>query len=66
MKSKYVGQSVLRLEDLPLVTGRGRYAADVNFPNQLHMRVVRSGHAHGRIRSIDLSRARAAPGVFAA
>ncbi len=66
MKAKYVGQSVLRLEDLPLVTGRGRFAADIVFANQLHMRVVRSGHAHGRIRSIDLSRARAVPGVFAA
>lgn len=66
MKAKYVGQSVQRLEDLPLVTGRGRYAADISFPGQLHMRVVRSGHAHGRIRSIDLSRALAAPGVFAA
>ena len=66
MKAKYIGQSVLRLEDLPLVTGRGRFAADIVFANQLHMRVVRSGHAHGRIRSIDLSRARATPGVFAA
>jgi len=66
MKAPFVGQSVLRLEDLPLVTGRGRFAADVNFANQLHMRVVRSGHAHARIRSIDLSRALAAPGVFAA
>jgi len=66
MKAKFVGQSVPRLEDLPLVTGRGRYAADISFPGQLHMRVVRSGHAHGRIRSIDLSQALAAPGVFAA
>src|SRR5687768_15471423 len=63
---KFIGQSVTRLEDLPLVTGRGRYAADINFPGQLHMRVVRSGHAHGRIRSIDASEARALPGVIAA
>src|SRR5512145_489458 len=65
MKAKIVGQSVRRLEDLPLVTGRGRYAADVSFPNQLHMRVVRSGHAHGEIVSIDVSQARAAAGVVA-
>ena len=54
-----------RLEDLPLVTGRGRYVADVNFPGQLHMRVVRSSHAHGDIVSIDVSQARAAAGVVA-
>ena len=62
---KVIGQSVQRLEDPPLVTGRGRYAADVSFPYQLHMRVVRSTHAHGRLKSIDTSAAKAAPGVFA-
>ncbi len=66
MKAKFIGQSVQRLEDLPLVTGRGRFAGDVNFPNQVHMRVVRSGHAHGRIRSVDVTQAQAAPGVVAA
>jgi carbon-monoxide dehydrogenase large subunit len=59
--TKWVGRSVPRLEDLPLVTGRGRYAASVSFPHQLHMRVVRSSHAHGRILSIDSSAARANP-----
>jgi aerobic carbon-monoxide dehydrogenase large subunit len=63
MTAKVIGQSVTRLEDQPLVTGRGRYAADVNFPNQLHMRVVRSAYAHGEIASIDTSQARAASGV---
>jgi aerobic carbon-monoxide dehydrogenase large subunit len=61
----FVGRSVPRLEDRPLVTGRGRFAADVFFPHMLHMRVVRSGHAHGRIVSIDTSAARALPGVVA-
>lgn len=65
MKAKVVGQSVKRLEDLPLVTGRGRYAGDIGFPGQLHMRVVRSSHAHGRIVSVDVSAARAAAGVAA-
>src|SRR5688572_33395982 len=64
-KGRYIGQPVTRLEDLPLVTGRGRYAASVSFPHQLHMRVVRSNHAHGRIVSIDSSAARAAPGCVA-
>ena len=65
MQSKYVGRSVSRLEDQPLVTGRGRFAADVSFPHQLHMRIVRSAHAHGKIRAIDVSAALALPGVFA-
>src|SRR5579863_4873933 len=61
----FVGRSVPRIEDGPLVTGRGRFAADVGFAHQLHMRVVRSAHAHGRIVSIDTNAARAAPGVIA-
>jgi aerobic carbon-monoxide dehydrogenase large subunit len=62
---KVIGKSVLRLEDLPLVTGRGRYVADISFPGELHMRVVRSSHAHGNVLSIDMSRAQAAAGVIA-
>jgi len=61
----FVGRSVPRLEDPPLVTGRGTFAADVSFAHQLHMRVVRSAHAHGRIVSIDTNAAKAAPGVVA-
>src|SRR5215467_9452312 len=60
-----IGQSVLRLEDPPLLTGRGRFVADLSFPHQLHMRVVRACHAHARILVIDTSKARAAPGVAA-
>ena len=61
----FVGRSVARLEDGPLVTGRGLFAADVSFAHQLHMRVVRSAHAHGRIVSIDISAARAAERIVA-
>jgi carbon-monoxide dehydrogenase large subunit/6-hydroxypseudooxynicotine dehydrogenase subunit gamma len=61
----FVGRSLPRLEDRPLVTGQGRFAADVSFAHQLHMRVVRSAHAHGRIISIDARAALAAEGVFA-
>jgi len=61
----FVGRSVPRLEDPPLVTGRGLFAADVSFPHQLHMRVVRSAHAHGRVVSIDTNTSKAAPGVVA-
>src|SRR5437868_4631144 len=61
----FVGRSVPRLEDRPLVTGRGRFAADISFPHMLHMRVVRSSHAHGTLHAIDTGAAQAAPGVVA-
>src|SRR5262249_966028 len=55
--NKWIGQSVKRLEDPPLVRGRGRFAADISFPHQLHMRIVRANHAHGKIVAIDTSAA---------
>src|ERR1700737_1829834 len=60
-----LGHPVTRIEDLPLVTGRGRYAGDINFPHQLHMRIVRSSKAHGRIVSVDASASLKLPGVHA-
>jgi aerobic carbon-monoxide dehydrogenase large subunit len=63
--TKWIGMPVERLEDPPLVTGKGRFAADINFARQLHMRLVRSNHAHGRVVAIDASEARAMPGVVA-
>ena len=45
---EFVGRSVPRLEDRPLLTGQGRFAADISFPGQWHMRVVRSPVAHGK------------------
>ena len=62
---KVLGHPVTRLEDLPLVTGHGRFAGDINFPHQLHMRIVRSNHAHGRIVAVDTAAARALPGIVA-
>jgi aerobic carbon-monoxide dehydrogenase large subunit len=63
--NKWIGQSVTRLEDPPLVRGRGRFAGDISFPHQLHMRIVRANHAHGNIAAIDSSAARALAGVVA-
>ena len=60
-----IGQSVSRLEDLALVTGSGRFIADMSLPFQLHMRIVRSPLAHGRLLGIDGSRALAMSGVVA-
>ena len=56
----------MRLEDQPLLTGRGLFTADISFPDQLHMRVVRSAVARGRIIRIDTSAATALDGVVAA
>src|SRR5262249_54012908 len=64
-QSPVVGASVARLEDVPLVTGRGLFAADVTFPATWLMRVVRSRVAHGRIVKVETSAARSAPGVVA-
>lgn len=59
------GQSLPRLEDHLLLTGRGSFLSDLGLPDQLHMRVVRSPVAFGRILSIDIADAIACPGVVA-
>ncbi len=64
-KQKFVGRSVPRLEDRPLLTGEGRFAADISFPGQWHMRVVRSPVAHGKLKAIDATAALRLPGVHA-
>ncbi len=60
-----IGQPVSRLEDPRFITGRGRYVDDINLPRQCYGVVVMSPHAHARIKSIDVSRAKAAEGVIA-
>jgi carbon-monoxide dehydrogenase large subunit len=60
-----IGQPVPRFEDPRLVKGGGRYIADMVFPGMAFGYVLRSPHAHARIRSIDTSKAKAAPGVLA-
>jgi aerobic carbon-monoxide dehydrogenase large subunit len=61
-----IGQSVRRLEDPHLVQGLGRYSDDVRLPRQAFAVVVRSTHAHARIRGIDASATLKSPGVLAA
>ncbi|MDE0168437.1 MAG: xanthine dehydrogenase family protein molybdopterin-binding subunit [bacterium] len=61
----YVGSPVRRVEDRPLLTGSARFAADLSLPHQLHLRVVRSPVAHGRIVGVDASEALSLPGVEA-
>lgn len=64
-ESRIVGAPVLRAEGPDKVTGRTRYAADIPRERMLWGKILRSPHAHARIRSIDASRARSAPGVRA-
>ncbi|MGC1324130.1 MAG: xanthine dehydrogenase family protein molybdopterin-binding subunit, partial [Xanthobacteraceae bacterium] len=60
-----IGQPVRRREDLRLVRGGGRYTADENLPGQVYAFMLRSPHAHARIRAIDTTAAKAIPGVLA-
>lgn len=60
----YIGSSVKRLEDQRLLTGTGRYIDDVKLPDMAVMAIYRSPYAHARINGIDLSAARAVPGVI--
>jgi carbon-monoxide dehydrogenase large subunit len=64
-EAKFVGRPVERIEDLPLLRGDGCFVDDVHLPGTLHAAVLRSSVAHGRIRKIDVSAARAMSGVHA-
>src|SRR4029453_16471058 len=60
-----VGQGVSRFEDPRLVRGGGRYVDDIKLLGIAHAVVLRSPHAHAKIKSIDVSAAKGAPGVLA-
>jgi carbon-monoxide dehydrogenase large subunit len=60
-----IGQSVSRFEDPRLLRGGGRYVDDIVLPGMAFGHVLRSPHAHARIRMIDVTAAKAAPGVLA-
>src|SRR5213079_3349241 len=59
-------RSQKRLEDERLLTGKGRYSDDLEFPGECWLVLVRSPHAHARIGAIDLTAVKGAPGVIAA
>lgn len=59
-----IGSRAKRVEDPPLLTGRGRYLDDIVMANLIEGAVLRSPLAHARIVSIDTSAAKALPGVF--
>ena len=65
MRTAFVGQPIERLEDFRFVRGRGQYVDDLARNDMLHAAILRSAVAHGRIRAIDVSRAKKISGVHA-
>ena len=63
--NKWIGQNTIRPDGAPKVTGSAAFAADTNMPGMIWGSVLRSPHAHARIKSIDTSKAEAHPGVKA-
>ena len=61
--TRFVGRSMPRREDRRLLTGQGQFIADLVLPRMVHAIFVRSQVAHARIRSVDVTRAAAMPGV---
>nr|WP_290666047.1 xanthine dehydrogenase family protein molybdopterin-binding subunit [Ardenticatena sp.] len=64
-ETRYFGKPVRRNEDPKLLTGRALFVDDVDLPGMLHAAFYRSPYAHARIRAIDVSAAKAMPGVVA-
>src|SRR6266498_1581712 len=60
-----IGESIKRKEDGRFLRGKGNYLDDIELPGMLHMAILRSPHAHARIKSVDTSAAGAMPGVIA-
>jgi CO/xanthine dehydrogenase Mo-binding subunit len=63
---KVIGTSPVRPDGVDKVTGRAQFGADLILPNMIYGKVLRSPHAHARIKRVDVSKALAIPGVFAA
>jgi len=63
--SGLIGQAVRRKEDHRFLTGGGQYTDDVTLPRQTYAYFLRSPHAHAKIRGIDTTAAKKAPGVVA-
>ena len=65
MEFKQIGQPLRRKEDVRLLTGQGQFSDDFNFDGQAYAWIVRSPHAHARIRGVETAAAAASPGVIA-
>ena len=65
MSSRIFGSAIRRREDPRLITGTATYTDDIRLPGLVHAAMLRSPHAHARIRSLDTSKAAEASGVLA-
>ena len=63
---KAIGTRPIRPDGIDKVTGRANFGADLNLPGMLHGKILRSPHAHARIKSVDVSKALEQDGVYAA
>ena len=61
-----IGTSPIRPDGVDKVTGRAQFGADLNLPNMVYGKVLRSPYAHAIIKQVDVSKALAIPGVYAA
>src|SRR5690242_3247472 len=64
-QASLIGARIPRLEDRPLLVGKGRYIDDIKVPDLWHAAFVRSPHPHAAIRKVDAAAALALPGVHA-
>ena len=62
---RYLGKDTARVEDATLLTGRAEFGDNVAFPGMLFAAILRSPHAHARIKRIDISKAQELAGVVA-
>lgn len=62
--SKYVGQAMKRVEDPRLITGSAKYLEDIQLPGMTHAAILRSPHAHAKIKSVNTDKAKALAGVI--
>ena len=65
MSARIFGSAIRRREDPRLLTGTGTFTDDISLPGMLYVAFVRSPHAHARIKRVDTTRAKGAPGVAA-
>ena len=63
---KAVGTRPVRPDGIEKVTGRANFGADLNLPNMVHGKILRSPYAHARVKSVDVSKALEIDGVVAA
>jgi aerobic carbon-monoxide dehydrogenase large subunit len=60
-----MGHSIKRKEDMRFIQGKGNYVDDVNLPGMVYGQLVRSPYAHARLKSVNIDKAKALPGVLA-